>query len=200
VHQEGQFLLPAGQRRRRNGRAKGSSPEINGVILSEAEVHMPSFDVVSKLDQHEIDNATNQAIKEIAQRFDFKGTETTVERTEEGIVIRSNSEGRLDAARDVLETKLVRRQVSLKSLDVQQPQPAGGKMWRQVIKLKEGVSKEKAKDIVKAIKDSKLKVQPSIQGDAVRISGKKRDDLQAAIAMLKEHDFDLPLQFVNFRD
>jgi uncharacterized protein YajQ (UPF0234 family) len=161
---------------------------------------MPSFDVVSKLDQHEIDNATNQAIKEIAQRFDFKGTETTVERTEEGIVIRSNSEGRLDAARDVLETKLVRRQVSLKSLDVQQPQPAGGKMWRQVIKLKEGVSKEKAKDIVKAIKDSKLKVQPSIQGDAVRISGKKRDDLQAAIAMLKEHDFDLPLQFVNFRD
>lgn len=161
---------------------------------------MPSFDVVSKLDQHEIDNATNQAIKEIGQRFDFKGTETTVERTEEGIVIRSNSEGRLDAARDVLETKLVRRQVSLKSLDVQQPQPAGGKMWRQVIKLKEGVSKEKAKDIVKAIKDSKLKVQPSIQGDAVRISGKKRDDLQAAIAMLKEHDFDLPLQFVNFRD
>ena len=161
---------------------------------------MPSFDVVSKLDQHEVDNATNQASKEISQRFDFKGTDTTIEQTEEGIVIRSNSEGRLDAARDVLETKMVRRQVSLKSLDVQEPQPAGGKMWRQVIKLKEGVSKEKAKDIVKTIKDSKLKVQASIQGDTVRVSGKKRDDLQAAIAMLKEQDFDLPLQFVNFRD
>ncbi len=161
---------------------------------------MPSFDVVSKLDQHEVDNARNQASKEIAQRYDFKGTETTIEQTEEGIVIRSNSEGRLDAARDVLETKMVRRQVSLKSLDPQQPQPAGGKMWRQLIKLKEGVSKEKAKEIVKSVKDSKLKVQASIQGDAVRVSGKKRDDLQATIALLKEQDFDLPLQFVNFRD
>ena len=161
---------------------------------------MPSFDVVSKLDQHEVDNARNQASKEIAQRYDFKGTETTIEQTEEGIVIRSNSEGRLDAARDVLETKMVRRQVSLKSLDPQQPQPAGGKMWRQLIKLKEGVSKEKAKEIVKSVKDSKLKVQASIQGDAVRVSGKKRDDLQSTIAMLKERDFDLPLQFVNFRD
>ena len=161
---------------------------------------MPSFDVVSKLDQHEVDNARNQASKEIAQRYDFKGTETTIEQTEEGIVIRSNSEGRLDAARDVLETKMVRRQVSLKSLDAQEPQPAGGKMWRQLIKLKEGVSKEKAKEIVKAVKDSKAKVQASIQGDAVRVSGKKRDDLQSTIAMLKEHDFDLPLQFVNFRD
>ncbi|HSN84811.1 MAG TPA: YajQ family cyclic di-GMP-binding protein [Polyangiales bacterium] len=161
---------------------------------------MPSFDVVSKLDQHEVDNAINQAGKEIAQRYDFKGTEATIEQTEEGIVIRANSEGRLDAARDVLETKMVRRQVSLKSLDPQQPQPAGGKMWRQLIKLKEGVSKEKAKDIVKAIKDSKLKVQASVQGDTVRVSGKKRDDLQATIAFLKEQDFDLPLQFVNFRD
>ena len=161
---------------------------------------MPSFDVVSKLDQHEVDNAINQAGKEIAQRYDFKGTEATIEQTEEGIVIRANSEGRLDAARDVLETKMVRRQVSLKSLDPQQPQPAGGKMWRQLIKLKEGVSKEKAKDIVKAIKDGKLKVQASVQGDTVRVSGKKRDDLQATIAFLKEQDFDLPLQFVNFRD
>ena len=95
---------------------------------------------------------------------------------------------------------MVRRQVSLKSLDPQQPQQAGGNMWRQLIKLKEGVSKEKAKEIVKAIKDSKIKVQASIQGDAVRVSGKKRDDLQETIAMLKEADFDLPLQFVNFRD
>jgi uncharacterized protein YajQ (UPF0234 family) len=161
---------------------------------------MPSFDVVSKLDKHEIDNALNQASKEIAQRYDFKGTDTTIEETEEGIVIRSNSEGRLDAARDVLETKLVRRQISLKSLEPQTPQQAGGQTWRQLIKLKEGVSKEKAKDIVKAIKDSKLKVQAAIQGDLVRVSGKKRDDLQATIAYLKEQDFDLPLQYVNFRD
>jgi len=161
---------------------------------------MPSFDVVSKIDQHEVDNARNQASKEIAQRYDFKGTESTIEQTDEGIVIRSNSEGRLDAARDVLETKMVRRQVSLKSLDTQKPQQAGGQMWRQLIKLKEGVSKEKAKEIVKAIKDSKLKVQASIQGDSVRVSGKNRDDLQDTIAFLKEQDFDLPLQFVNFRD
>jgi uncharacterized protein YajQ (UPF0234 family) len=161
---------------------------------------MPSFDVVSKLDKHEVDNALNQASKEIGQRYDFKGTDTTIEETEEGIVIRSNSEGRLDAARDVLESKLVRRQVSLKSLEPQTPQQAGGQMWRQLIKLKEGVSKEKAKDIVKAIKDSKLKVQASIQGDLVRVSGKKRDELQATIAYLKEQDFDLPLQYLNFRD
>ena len=161
---------------------------------------MPSFDVVSKVDSHEVDNARNQASKEIAQRYDFKGTDTSVEQTDEGIVIRSNSEGRLDAARDVLETKMVRRKVSLKSLDPQQPQQAGGNTWRQLIKLKEGVSKEKAKEIVKAVKDSKLKVQASIQGDAVRVSGKKRDDLQSTISMLKEEDFDLPLQFVNFRD
>ena len=115
-------------------------------------------------------------------------------------MIRANSEGRLDAARDVLESKMVRRQVSLKSLDAQQPQQAGGQMWRQLIKLKEGVSKEKAKEIVKSIKDSKLKVQASIQGDSVRVSGKKRDDLQDAIGFLKEQDFDLPLQYVNFRD
>ncbi|MEM7135422.1 MAG: YajQ family cyclic di-GMP-binding protein [Myxococcota bacterium] len=161
---------------------------------------MPSFDVVSKVDQHEVDNARNQASKEIAQRYDFKGTESTIEQTEEGIVLRSNSEGRIDAARDVLESKMVRRKVSLKSLDPQPPQQAGGSMWRQLVKLKEGVSKEKAKEIVKAIKDSKIKVQASIQGDTVRVSGKKRDDLQDTMAMLKEKDFDLPLQFTNFRD
>ena len=161
---------------------------------------MPSFDVVSQIDQHEVDNACNQARKEIAQRYDFKGTESSIEQTDEGIVIRANSEGRVDAARDVLESKMVRRQVSLKSLDAQMAQQAGGSMWRQLIKLKEGVSKEKAKEIVKAIKDSKVKVQAAIQGDTVRVSGKKRDDLQGTIALLKEKDFDLPLQFKNFRD
>jgi len=161
---------------------------------------MPSFDVVSKIDQHEVDNARNQASKELAQRYDFKGTDSTIEQTDEGIVLRSNSEGRLDGARDVLESKMVRRQVSLKSLDAQQPQQAGGQMWRQLIKLKEGVSRDKAKEIVKSIKDAKLKVQASIQGESVRVSSKKRDDLQSTIAFLKEQDFDLPLQYVNFRD
>ncbi len=161
---------------------------------------MPSFDVVSQIDQHEVDNACNQARKEITQRYDFKGTESSIEKSDDGIVIRSNSEGRIDAARDVLESKMVRRQVSLKSLDAQPAQQAGGSMWRQLIKLKEGVSKEKAKEIAKAIKDSKIKVQAAIQGDSVRVSGKKRDELQATIAFLKEKDFDLPLQFTNFRD
>jgi uncharacterized protein YajQ (UPF0234 family) len=161
---------------------------------------MPSFDVVSELDHHEVDNAVNQANKELSQRYDFKGTDSSVEKTEEGLVVRSNSEGRLDAARDVLESKMVKRKVSLKSLDPQKPQPAGGQTWRQLIKLQEGISKEKAKDIVKKVKDSKMKVQGSIQGDVVRISGKKRDDLQACIAMLKEEDFGLPLSFKNFRD
>ncbi len=161
---------------------------------------MPSFDVVSELDRHELDNALNQAKKEIAQRFDFKGTESSIEQTEEGIVLRSNSEGRIDAVRDVLEGKVVRRKVSLKSLDAQTPEPAGGKTWRQLIKLKEGIDRDKAKLIVKAIKDSKIKVQASVQGDVVRVSGKKRDDLQQTIALLKEGDFEVPLQFTNFRD
>ena len=161
---------------------------------------MPSFDVVCKLDRHEVDNAINQTNKELSQRYDFKGTDSTVELNDEGIVIKSNSEGRLDAARDVLETKMVKRKVSLKSLDAQKPHQAGGSTWRQLIKLVEGIDKDKAKEIVKAIKSSKMKVQAAIQGDEVRVSGKQRDDLQAAIAMLKEQDFGIPLNFVNFRD
>ena len=162
---------------------------------------MPSFDVVSELDHHELDNALNQANRELGQRFDFKGTESSIEKTDEGLVIRSNSEGRLDAARDVLETKMVKRKVSLKTLDPQKAQPAGGKMWRQLVKLQEGIAQDKAKAIVKLIKDSKLKVQGSIQGDVVRVTGKKRDDLQQAIALLKaDESIDLPLQFDNFRD
>jgi len=161
---------------------------------------MPTFDVVCQLDHHEVDNAIDQANRELSTRYDFKGTESTVEKTEEGIVIRSNSEGRLDAARDVLHTKMVKRGVSLKSLDTQKAQPAGGKMWRQLLKLVEGISKEKAKEIVKHVKGTKLKVQVAIQGDVVRVSGKKRDDLQAAIAALKEADFGLPLRYINFRD
>jgi uncharacterized protein YajQ (UPF0234 family) len=161
---------------------------------------MPSFDVVSKLDHHEVDNAVDQARREVGTRFDFRDTGTEIEKNQEGISLRSNSEGRLEAAMKVLEDKMVKRKVSLKSLDPQKAQPAGGQVWKQLVKLKEGVDMDRAKQIVKAIKDSKIKVQAAIQGDLVRVSGKKRDDLQQAIALLKSQDFGLPLQYINFRE
>ena len=161
---------------------------------------MPSFDVACKLNQHELENAIDQTRRELNQRYDFKGTDATIEKNDDGIVIRANSEGRVDAARDVLETKLVRRKVSLKTLDPQAVQPAGGKNFRQLIKLREGIGKDEAKQVVKAIKDGKLKVQCAIQGDIVRVTGKKRDDLQSTMAMLKELDLNLPLSYTNFRD
>ncbi len=161
---------------------------------------MPTFDVVSKLDHHELTNAIDQAKREIGSRFDFKGTDASIEQTDEGIVIRANSEGRVEGARQVLEDKIVKRKLSLTILDAQKAQPAGGMTWRQLVKLREGVSQEKAKEIVKLLKDSKIKVQAAIQGDLVRVSGKKRDDLQEAIQLLKSKDLDLPLQYVNFRD
>lgn len=161
---------------------------------------MPSFDIVSEIDKHELDNAIQQTRREIETRFDFKGTDASIEETEEGIVLRANSEGRVDGIYSVLEDKILRRKLSLKILDKQKVQPAGGQMYRQLVKLREGIATEKAKEIVKIIKDSKMKVQASIQGETVRVTGKKRDDLQAAIALLKEKDLELPLQYKNFRD
>ncbi len=161
---------------------------------------MPSFDVVSKLEMHEVDNAVQQAKKEVGQRYDFRGTNTSIDKSEEGITIRSDGEGRVEAALDVLKSKLVNRKVSLLALDSQAIQPAAGKGYKQLVKLKQGVEKDKAKEIVKTIKDSKMKLQASIQGDLVRVTGKKRDDLQAAIPLLKGADLGLPLQFENFRD
>jgi cyclic-di-GMP-binding protein len=161
---------------------------------------MPSFDVVSTVVDNEVDNALLQAQKEIGQRFDFKDTGTEIEKTQEGIVLRSDTENRLDAALKVLQEKLVKRGVSLKSLDPQKPEPGARGSFRQLVKLKQGIATEKGKEIVKYIKDTKLKVQASIQGDQLRITGKKKDDLQEAIAVMKAKDFDLPLQFTNFRD
>ena len=161
---------------------------------------MPSFDVVSKVQMHEVDNAIQQASREVGTRFDFRGTDTTIEKTDEGIVLRSNSEGRVEAAWDVLQEKMVRRKVSLKSLDAQKPAPAGGSTIRQLVKIRQGIETEKAKEIVKFFKASKLKVEASIQGPQLRVSHKKRDVLQEAIALLKEQDFGLALQFENFRD
>ncbi len=161
---------------------------------------MPSFDVVSKLDHHEVDNAIDQARRELTQRFDFKNTGAEIEKTEEGIVLRANSEGRCTAAYEVLTDKMVRRKVSLKSLDPGEPKPAGGSTHRMLVKLKEGIDQDNARKLVKLLKESKLKVQAAVQGDVVRVSHKKRDALQEAIALLKEQDMPLPLQFLNFRD
>lgn len=161
---------------------------------------MPSFDAVSKLAMHEVDNALLNAQKEVGTRFDFRGTGTELEMTADGIVIRSDSESRLEAAYGVLEEKLVKRHVSLQSLDPQKLEKGPRGTFRQLVKLKQGVEIEKAREIVKLLKDSKLKVTAAIQDAQVRVSGKKKDDLQAAIHFLKAQDLGLPLQFVNFRD
>jgi uncharacterized protein YajQ (UPF0234 family) len=161
---------------------------------------MPSFDVVSKVSWPEIDNALNQVRKELGQRYDFRDTDSSLEKTTEGLVLVSNSEGRIEAAREVLFEKLVRRHVSLKHMDAQKPQPAGGATVRQLIKVKEGIDRDHARKVIDAIKASKLKVQAAIHEDTVRVTGKHRDDLQAVIKLLRATDFDLELQFVNFRE
>jgi uncharacterized protein YajQ (UPF0234 family) len=162
---------------------------------------MPSFDVVSKIDWAEFGNALLQAQKEIGQRFDFRNTETSLEKNEEGIVIVANAVDRAKAALVVLEEKLIKRKVSLKHLDRQDPGKGPRGTVRLLVKLKEGIETEKAKEIVKLVKDSKLKVQASIHEDSVRVTGKKRDDLQEAMRLLRAADgLELDLQFKNFRD
>ncbi|HMI83768.1 MAG TPA: YajQ family cyclic di-GMP-binding protein [Polyangiaceae bacterium] len=162
---------------------------------------MPSFDVVSKVDWAEVTNALGQAQREVGQRFDFKGTETELERNDQGIVIRANSEERAKAALTVLQEKLVRRKVSLKHLDVGKPEKGPKGSSRILVKVKEGIETEKAKQIINLLKGSKIKAQASIHEQSVRISGKKKDDLQEVIALLKSTtDLELDLQFTNFRD
>jgi len=162
---------------------------------------MPSFDVVSKVDWAEFGNALLQAQKEIGQRFDFRNTQTTLEKNEEGIVILANAVDRCKAALVVLEEKLVKRKVSLKHLDKQEPGKGPRGTIRLLVKLKEGIETEKAKEIVKIVKESKLKVQASIHEDSVRVNGKKRDDLQEAMRLLRSaENLELDLQFTNFRD
>jgi uncharacterized protein YajQ (UPF0234 family) len=161
---------------------------------------MPSFDVVCKLDMAEVDNAVNQTKKELATRYDFRGYPTELERAPEGLVLRSADKEHLEAAYKVLMEKCVKRGVSLRALDPQEPEPAAKQSLRQLIGLKQGISTEKGKEIGKLIKESKLKVQSQIQDEQVRVTGKNRDDLQAAIRLLRGHDFELDLQYVNFRD
>ena len=161
---------------------------------------MPSFDVVSKVDQQEVDNALNQTRKEVGQRYDFKDTETEVERTETGFVIRSSTEGRIEAAFGVLQEKMVKRKVSLKNLDPGKVEPGPRNSFRQTIELNEGIVIEKARQIVQHVKSMKLKVQAQIMDDQVRIMGKDRDDLQSVIKSLRGLDLGVDLQFVNMRD
>lgn len=161
---------------------------------------MPSFDVVSEIELHELENAVQQAQKEVTTRFDFRGTDTEVERTEEGIVLRANSEARLEAALSVLREKCAKRRVSQRALDPQKPEPAAKGHFRQLVKLKQGISKEKAKEVIQFIKDGKFKVQAAIQGEQVRVTGKKKDELQEVIQALRGKDFGIDLQFTNFRD
>jgi uncharacterized protein YajQ (UPF0234 family) len=161
---------------------------------------MPSFDVVSKVQHHEVDNAFQQAQKEIAQRFDFKDTETTLERAPDAITVRSSSEDRAKAGLTVLQDKLVKRKVSLRFTEAGKPEPTGKGGSRIVVTIKEGIEVEKARTIVQIIKESKLKVQASIQDAQVRVSGKNKDELQAAIQALRGRDLGIELQFVNFRD
>lgn len=161
---------------------------------------MPTFDVVSRVDLQEVRNAVDQARREITTRFDFKDTGTSVDLGDGTITLRSSTEPRLKAAVDVLEDKLVKRKVSLKAVAHGKVEEAGGGTYRQVLTLNMGISQEKAREIVKAVKDNRMKVQAAVQGDEVRITGKKRDDLQSVIQRLKDADFGIPLQFVNFRD
>ena len=162
---------------------------------------MPSFDVVSEVDLQEVRNAVDQARRELSTRFDFKGTDSVVDLKEHAIELESASEERLKAATQVLEEKLVRRKVSLKALDYGKVEEASKGRARQTVALQVGISDEKAREIGKYLKGLGLKgVQHQVQADQLRVTGKKRDDLQKAIASLREHDFGVPLDFTNFRD
>lgn len=158
-----------------------------------------SFDVVSKTDMQEVTNAVQQAQKELAQRFDFKGSKSSIELAAEELVLVSDDEGKLISLKDILETKLVKRKVSLKALDYGKIEPAASGTVRQRAKIVQGIETDKAKEIVKTIKDAKVKVQASIQSDQVRVTGRSKDDLQRAMTVVRETDYGIPLQFTNYR-
>jgi cyclic-di-GMP-binding protein len=161
---------------------------------------MPSFDVVSEANLVEVRNAIEQSNKEVGTRFDFKGSDARVEQKERELTLFADSEFQLGQVRDIVNGKMTKRGVDIRFLDVGKVEKIGGDKVKQVVKIKNGIESDVAKKIVKAIKDARMKVQAGIQGDAVRISGAKRDDLQAAIALVKKSVTDTPLDFNNFRD
>lgn len=161
---------------------------------------MPSFDIVSEVDQQEVRNAVEQANKEVANRFDFKGSDARVEQSGYGLTVYADDEFKLDQVQDVLNGRLAKRAVDIKCLELGKVEKITGNKVRRPVTVKTGVDSERAKKIVKLLKDSKLKVQASIQGEAVRVSGAKRDTLQEAITLVKKSITDYPLQFGNFRE
>jgi len=161
---------------------------------------MPSFDIVSKTDLSEVDNAVNGMRREIETRFDFKGSKCTIERKDELLTMLADDDLKLKQMQELLKGYITRRKLDAGALDFKPPEKASGNTLRQVVQVKQGIEQTLAKDIVRSIKDSKLKVQVSIQGDELRVSGKKRDDLQTAIQHVREMKIQQPLQYVNFRD
>ncbi len=161
---------------------------------------MPSFDIVSETDLNEVDNALAGMRREMAQRYDFKGSNCSIERNEAVLTLVADDDLKLRQMHDLLSTYLTRRKVDPGACDLGKPEKAAGNTIRQVVTIKQGIAQELAKRIVKEVKGSKLKVQVSIQGDSLRVTGKKRDDLQSAIAQVKEMGIEQPLQYENFRD
>ena len=161
---------------------------------------MPSFDIVSKLDLAEVDNALAGLVREISTRFDFKDSKSSVKRAEGALTILADDELKLRQVQELLRMHMVRRKVDPGALDFKDPEKATGQSVRQTVVLRQGIDQELGKRVVRAIKDSKLKVQTAIQGDELRVSGKKRDDLQDAIALVRGLKLEQPLQYVNFRD
>ncbi len=160
---------------------------------------MPSFDIVSELDQHEVTNAVDQANREVGTRFDFKGANASFTYADEAIKLEAEADFHLKQMIDVLKTKLTKRGIDLAHMDVEDP-VVQHKKAEQNVKLKQGIDTDTAKKIIKLIKTEKMKVQTAIQGEKVRVTGKKRDDLQTVIAFLRKQELELPLQFENFRD
>ena len=158
-----------------------------------------SFDIVSKTDYAEVTNAINQSMKEVSQRFDFKGSKAGVELQGKDLILTAEDETKLRNMNDILQGKLVKRGVSLRALDYQKIEPAAGGTVRQLVKIQQGIPTEKAKEVVKFIKDAKLKVQASIHGETVRVSGKDRDTLQEVISALRARDFGIDMKFDNYR-
>jgi len=161
---------------------------------------MPTFDIVSRTELTEVDNAVQGAMREIGTRYDFKGSKCSIERSEETLTIRADDDFKLKQVTDVLHSHMAKRKLDAGAFDFGKPEKASGDTLRQTVTVKQGIDREVAQKIVKAVKEAKLKVQVAIQGDELRVSGKKRDDLQDAIAMIKGLGIALPLQFMNFRD
>jgi len=161
---------------------------------------MPSFDIVSRTEMTEVDNAVQGAMREIGTRYDFKGSSSTIERNDENLLIKTEDDLKLKQVQELLRGHMAKRKVDVSVLDFKEPEKAFGNSLRQTVLVKQGIERDLAQKIVKTIKGSKVKVQVAIQGDELRVSGKKRDDLQAAIALIKESKIDQPLQYINFRD